>query len=117
MHDVFPLRKIALLGFHVQVLQGQRVHILPRKHQRHFVNRSHVFGGDDGLFLDIAEQRNLRLDVLRQEAIRPAKQDVRLNSDAEQFFHRVLCGLGLQFLRRRNERHQRDMDEQRVFAT
>ena len=59
MHDVFPLRKIALLGFHVQVLQRQRVHILPRKHERHFVNRSHVFGGDDGLFLHVAEERDL----------------------------------------------------------
>ena len=97
-------------------LQHQRVHTFMGEHQRHFVNRRHVLRRDHRLFRHVAEQRNLRLDVLRQETVGAAQQNIRLNSDAQQFFHRVLRRLGLQFLRRRNKRHQRHVHKQRVLA-
>ncbi len=100
----------------MQVAHRQRVHFFVREHNRHFINRSYVFGSDNGLFFDVAEQRNLPLDVLGEKAVGAAQQNVRLNSDAQQFLHRVLRGLGLQLLRRRNKRHQRHMHKQRVLA-
>ena len=64
----------------------------------------------------LQNERDLRLDVLDEEAVGAAEQDVGLNSDAEQFFDRVLGGLGLQLLGSRDEGHQRDVDEERVLA-
>ena len=95
------LRQVAVLRFDVQILQDQRVHAFLREHQRHFVDRGDVLRGDDRLFFDVAEQRDLRLDVFGEIAVGAAEQDVRLNSDAQQFFHRVLRRLGLQFAARR----------------
>ena len=50
-------------------------------------------------------------------AIAAADQDVRLNSDAEQFLDAVLSRLRFQFAGRRNEGHQREMHEDDVFRT
>jgi hypothetical protein len=83
----------------------------------HFVNRRNVFGRNDCFFFHVAEERDLPLDVFREEAVGAAQQDVWLNSDAEQFFHGVLGGLGFEFLGRRNERNQRDVHEQSVLAS
>ena len=116
VHQIMPFGKIAILGLQMQIAHRQRVHFFVREHDRHFVDRSHVFGGDDGLFLDVAEERDLPLDVFREEAVGAAEQNIGLNSDAEQFFHGVLRRLGLQFLRGGDEGNQRDVDEQRVLT-
>ena len=84
--------------------------------QRHFVDGSHVFGGDDGFVLDVAEQRDLRLEFVREITVGAAEQNVRLNSDAQQFLDRVLGGLGLQLSGGGDVGHQRDVDEERVVA-
>ena len=87
-----------------------------REHQRHFVDGGHVLGGNHGLVFHVAEQRDLPLDVLREEAVGAAQQDVGLNPDAEQLLHGVLRGLGLQLAGGGDVGHQRDVDEQRVLA-
>ena len=48
-------------------------------------------------------------------AVAAAKQNVRLNPDAQHLLHAVLRGLGLQFACRGNERHERYVHEERVF--
>ena len=65
-----------------------------REHQRDFVNRGNIFGGDDRALFNVAEESNFALDVFREKTIRPTKQNIGLNSNAEQFFYRVLCRLG-----------------------
>ena len=55
------------------------------EHQRNLVDRGHVLGGDDRLFGDVAEESDLGLDFLAQEAVGAAQQDVGLDADAEQF--------------------------------
>ena len=47
---------------------------------------------------------------------RAADQDVGLDSDLHQLAHRVLGRLGLELARRRDVRHQREVDEDRVVA-
>ena len=116
MDQFFPRLHVPLFGLEVQVLQHQRVHTFVREDDGHFVDRGDVFGGDDGFVFDVAEQGDLRLDVFGEEAVGAAEQDVGLNSDAEQFFDRVLGGLGLEFLGGGDERHQRDVDEERVLT-
>src|SRR5215472_15067164 len=114
--EVLPGFEIAVFGLQTQVLEGQGIDILVREDDRDFVDRRNVFGGDDGLFFNVAEQSDLRLDVLGEEAIGAAKQDVGLDSDAEQLFHRVLRGLGFQLLGSSDEGNERDMDEEGVVA-
>ncbi len=43
------------------------------------------------------------------------RQDIRLDSDGEQFFDRVLRRLGLQLLRGADPRHQRNVYEDRIL--
>ena len=84
MHNFFPILQIAVFRLQVQVLEHQCVHTFPREHDRYFVDRSNIFGGDNRLFLDVTEKRNLGLDVLGEEAVGSAQKNVGLNSDAEQ---------------------------------
>ena len=87
VHNVFPFGEIAVFRFHSQVLQNQCIHTFIREHEWNFIHRSHVLGRDHGLFLHVAEESNLRLQLLRQEPVGTAEQNIGLNSDAEQFLH------------------------------
>ena len=116
MDQVFPVLHVAIFGLQMQVLHYQVVHAFVGEHQRTFVDRSDILRRDHRLFFHVAEERNLRLQILRQETIGAAKQDVRLNSHAQQLFHRVLCRLRFQLTGGGDKRHQRYMHEQRVLA-
>ncbi len=50
------------------------------------------------------------------EPIGPAEQDVRLNADRSEVADAVLRGLGLELAGRADERHERQVDVQRVVA-
>ena len=52
------------------------------EHYRHFVDGGDVFGGDDRLFLYVAEERDFRLQIFGEEAVGAAEKNVGLNSDA-----------------------------------
>ena len=86
------------------------------KAERHFVDGGHGFGADDGLLFHVAEGGDLLLDLAAQGAVGAAEQDVGLDADREQFFDRVLRGLGLQLLRGGDPGNQRDVNEDRVLA-
>jgi type II secretory pathway component PulM len=87
-----------------------------REHQRHFVDRRDVLRGDDRFFVDVAEERDLALDVGVEEAVGAAEQDVGLDADRAQVAHAVLRRLGLQLAGGADERHQRQVDVERVVA-
>ena len=75
-----------------------------------------VLGRDDRFFVDVAEERDLPLDVGVEEAIGAAEQDVGLNADRPQIAHAVLRRLGLQLARGADEGHERQVDVDRVLA-
>ncbi len=100
----------------VQVLQDDVVEALVAEAERHFVDRLDVPGRDDGLFRHVAEERDLLLDVGRQLAVGAAEQDVRLDADRPQVADAVLGRLRLQLAGRADERHQRQVDVERVLA-
>ena len=81
----------------------------------HGVNGVHIFHGNDAGFGDVAEQRDFFLELDGNVAIAAAKQNVRLNPDAQHFLHAVLRGLGFQFAGGGDEGNQRDVNEERVF--
>ena len=70
----------------------------------------------DALEVDVAHLRDLALDGGRDLAVGPADQRVRLDADLAQRGDRVLGRLGLQLTRRREVRHQRDVQEEDVVA-
>ena len=86
------------------------------EHQRHFVDRRDVLRGDHRFFVDVAEQRDLPLEIRIEEAIGAAQQDVRLDADRAQVADAVLRRLGLQLAGGADERHQRQVDVERVLA-
>jgi hypothetical protein len=94
MYEVLPLAEVGLPGLQVQVLQDETIDAFMVEDQRTFVNAGNILSGDDGLFFDVAEECDLALDLLGEEAVGTAEEDIRLDSDAEEFFHGVLCRLG-----------------------
>jgi len=86
------------------------------QHLRHFVDGVDVPHGNDGVFLDVREQRDLRAFVLGDGAVGAAQQRVGQDADFAQLLHRVLGRLGFQFTGRSDIRHQGQVDEGRVLA-
>ncbi len=72
---------------------------------------------DDRAEFHVAEERDLALDVVGDGPVGAHDQHVRLNSDLHQLANRVLRRLRLELARRRDERHEREVDEQRVLAS
>ena len=87
-----------------------------RENERYFIDRRDIFGGNNSLFFDVAKQRNLRLDLVRQVTIGAAQKNVGLDSDAEKFLHRMLRWFGLQFTGGGDEGHERYVHKERVLA-
>ena len=85
--------------------------------ERDLVDGRDVAALDDRAELDVAEQRDLALDVLGERALGAADEDVGLNSDLHQLANRVLRRLGLDLARRGDVRHEREVDEDRVLAS
>ena len=100
----------------MQALQDDAIEPFSAEHQRHLVDARDVLGGDDRLLVHVAEQRDLPLDVLVEEAVGAAEQDVGLDADRPQVAHAVLRRLGLQLAGGADERHQRQVDVERVLA-
>ena len=97
-------------------LQHDAVEPFGGEHQRHLVDAADVLGGDDRLFVDVAEERDLPLEVLIQEAVGAAQQDVGLDADGAQVADAVLGRLGLELAGRADEGHQRQVNVERVLA-
>src|SRR5881396_732533 len=109
-------REVARARLEPEELRDDLVEPFLVEDQRDLVDGLHVLGGDDRLFLDVAEEGDLRLDPRRQVAIGTAEEDVRLDPDRAQLFHGVLGRLGLELRRRLHERHECQVDVDDVLA-
>ena len=109
VHARFGLRQL-------QPVEDDAIEPFGGQDERHLVDAGDVLGGDHGFLVDVAEQRDLALDVLIEESVGPAEQDVRLDTDRAQVAHAVLRRLGLQLAGGADERHQRQVDVERVVA-
>jgi hypothetical protein len=81
----------------VQALEEDAVEPFARQHERHLVDARDVLRGDHGFLVHVAEEGDLALDLLIEEAIGAAEQDVGLDADCAQVAHAVLRRLGLEF--------------------
>ncbi len=99
-----------------ELLQDDPVEPLGGEHERHLVDRLHVLGGDHRLLGHVAEEGELGLQVLGQEAVGAAQQDARRDADRAQLAHAVLHRLGLELVGGRDVGHERQVHEDRVLA-
>ncbi len=93
--------------------QHLAVHPLDVIAQRHRIDRIDIQRGDHRLRAHVAEQRDLAPLAVRDRPVAAAQQHLRLDADVQQLLHRVLRRLGLELARRRNERHQCQVNEHR----
>src|SRR4029078_2119691 len=83
---------------------------------RHGVDVVDVPRLDYGALAHVTEQAELAPFHLRGVAVGAAEQDIGLDADRTQFLYRMLGRLGLQLAGARDERQQRQMDVDGVFA-
>ena len=96
LYDRLPPSEIRLRrDGDAEVLQEFGVEAGQMVGDRRLVDRLQVARFDHRAFADVAEQRDLLLFIFRDRAIAAAEQDVRLNADRAQFFHRMLRRLCL----------------------
>ena len=84
--------------------------------ERQLVDVAGVGGVHDRPFLDVAQVRDLALQVVAQRLVAAADDDVGLDAAAAQLGDRVLRRLGLLFPRGADERHERDVHVADVVA-
>src|SRR6266404_2276904 len=116
LDDLAPGREIRCARQDRELVADDLVEHLVVQHHRDPVDRVHIPGGDDRFFLDVTKESNLAPLVFRQRVDRAAEERVGLDADLAQLLHRVLRRLGLDFARRRNERHEREVDVADVVA-
>ena len=113
---LLPLGEVG--GRHVepQLVDHDLVEALLVQQHRDLVDVVGVDAGDDRALFDIGEQRDLAALLVGQRVLAAAQQHVGLDTDAAQFLHAVLRGLGLDLARAADDRHQRQMQEHAVVA-
>lgn len=101
--------------FEVKQFQHARVELLLLQLQRDFVDGVlYVQFLDHAVAPHVAEKRQLVEVFLLHRHLGPAHEDVRHDTDAAERRHGMLAGLRLDLLRRADERHEREVDEDRV---
>ena len=101
LDDVFPCRHPAFGLRQVQILEHHAIETFRGEHERDFVNRRDVLRRDNGFLVDVAEQRDLALDVGTEKAIGAAEQDVRLDANRSQIAGRCAASASSSARRRR----------------
>src|SRR5208282_872471 len=117
LHDAPPFREVRRAGPDVQFLDHTLVETFRMKMQRHFVDRLDVGRRDYTIFLNIAEMRDLRLDLLIELLVASANQQVGLNPEPGQFLDAVLGRFGLHFTGGLDVGNQRQMNVDHVLAS
>ncbi len=113
--QVVPGRPVDVAERQVEAAYDVGVEALAVQHLGDVVDRRRVGGGDHGLVVDVAHQRDLALDAVRELPVRAADDGVGLDADGAQRGDRVLGRLGLQLARRADVGHQGDVDEEAVL--
>jgi hypothetical protein len=70
--EIFPIAQRFAAVRKVQELHDDLVDAFGRQRQGHLVDRIHVARGDHGVFGDVAEERDLPLDLLRDRPVAAA---------------------------------------------
>ncbi len=94
---VFPGIQLRLAGPHIEQFNDFGIQTFAVINQRHFVNAADILGRKNGSNFDITEKSDFGFNIFGQKVLRPAQQNVRLNTDFAQRFDAVLRGFGFDF--------------------
>jgi len=83
--------------------------------ERHLIDRVHVLRRDHFVFLQVAEKGDFLFQLGGQVPVRPAEEDVGLDTDLPQLVDAVLGRFGLELASGTQIGYQRDMDVQDVL--
>ena len=92
--ELLPVGEVGL-ALDAQHVAHEVVEALVVEDQRQFVDVLGVGGVDDRSLLDVAQARDLALEVVGQRRLAAAHDDIGLDAAAAQLGHRVLRRLGL----------------------
>src|SRR5439155_5071701 len=106
LNELPPARKVRLLGRETEFLHGLGIESLAVEDERNLIDRAHIRTLDDGPELDVAEQADLSLDLVRDRPLGADNEEIGLNSDFHQFAHGVLRRLGFELTCSGYVRHQ-----------
>ncbi len=105
-----PVGQVRRRRVDVEQLANEIVEPLFVQHQRHLVNRVlHVARLDHAARRNVAKHRKLLPHLGVERMLRAAEQDLRLQTDLAQFRDALLRRLRLQFARRADVGHERDV--------
>src|SRR6185437_1800903 len=118
LHQPAPLREIrGALAEQSETVHHTLVRTLFVEHERNLVDRRNVTTLDHRTELDIAEERDLSLDVFGKGALGSAYEDVGLYSELHELAHGMLGRFRFHLARRSYERNQGEMDEYSILAS
>ncbi len=98
VEHVEPLGHVGGFGFEVEEFEDLFVELLFGEDERDFIDAGDVGGGDDGIFIDVAEEGDFGFEIFGERALGAADQDVGLDTDGAEFFDGVLGWLRFEFL-------------------
>ena len=114
--NLLPLRQIRRWQVEAELINRNLIQFLGMQQQRYAVNRIRINGRDNRPQRHIGKQGDFFTFFQGHGAVGAAQQDIRLNADRAQLFHRVLCRLGLDLSGGGDVGHQRQMHEQRPLT-
>ena len=109
-----PFFKLGRSLRQIQLVEDDFIKPLAFHDKRHFINRFRRPIFYDCVFVHVAEQRDFFLKLTGYRIIRPANQNIRLNTNRPQFLDAVLSWLSLEFARRPDIRQKRHVNIKRV---
>src|SRR6266705_2226227 len=110
LDQLLPYLELGRLGDDAELVADDFIQHLLVQHPGNPVDRVRVPDGDDGVRLNVGEQRDFFLFVLEDGPVGAAQERIGLDADPAQLLHRVLRGLGLDLARALDERHERQVD-------
>ena len=112
---LLPLAEAGPRRIDAELRADELVETLFPQHGRDEIDVGDVRRRDDGANVDVGEERDLVLDVLRELLVGAADDHVRVDTDAAKLVHRVLRRLRLQLAGRLDERDERAVEVHHVL--
>ncbi len=116
LEELVPLCPVDVAETEPEPPDDVGVEPLPVQHLGNVVDARRVDRGGDRVDVDVAHERDLALDRLRDVAVGAQHEPVGLDADLAQRGDGVLGRLGLELPARREVGHERDVEEEAVVA-
>ena len=116
LYHLRPAPQIGVLGLEVQPHADFAVEPLLVQLERDLVDGSHVRTLHHAPEVDVAELRDLALQLFRKRSLGATDQDIGLDPDLHQLSDGMLSGFGLELGGGGDEGNEGEVDEQRIVA-